>query len=162
MDSRQHRIWAHTALAWLAMVAIPTLFVTIQWQRGIARDVDIRSVWELIVTFLIVLTLPMGALAFGVYGPLAIGIDRRTAGRTTGVANALIGAALAVPALVVALVALIATDWRSIAEYGLRASLFGSTRNLQSLVLFSFVFITAGIIVGLGLRRPGTTGRGSS
>ena len=153
MGSRQHRIWVHTALAWLAMVAIPTLFVMIQWQMGIGRDVDMRSVWELIVTFLIVLTPPMGALAFGVYGPLAIGIDRRMAGRTTGITNALIGAALAVPALVVTLVALIATDWRSIAEYGLGASLSGSTRNLQSWVLFFLVFVTAGIIVGLGLRR---------
>lgn len=153
MGSRPHRIWVHAALAWLAMVAIPTLFVTIQWERGIARDPDMRSVWELIFTFVMVLTLPMGALAFGVFAPIAIGIDRRTTGRTTGLANALIGAGLAVPALLVTLIALIAMDWRSVAEYGVRASLFASARNLQSWILFSCVFVAAGIIVGLGLRR---------
>ena len=152
MDQSPHPIWRYAAVAWLALIAIPTLIVTVEWFLGIGRDSDMRTVWELIFTFVTVLTLPMGALAYFILAPLAIGIERLTKGRVPRLANVALGALLALPAFIVMSLFGWAMDWQEIGVAALRASVEHALRHPTPLLTLFADFAIGGAIVGLGIR----------
>ena len=141
-----HHVWRFTAIAWLALVAVPTAYAMMRWQMGGGRDPDMSGVGELVSTFVFFLTVPMGALAFGVFAPLAIAIDYIAKGRTTRFVNLLLGVALAVPALVIAVVV---SGWP---EHSLSDAMT-AIRHSERAPGFLAALALAGIIVGFGLRR---------
>jgi hypothetical protein len=139
MDGASHRVWRYAGLAWIVLIAGPTARAVVRWQMGVDRDVDMSGVDELIFTFLIVLAVPMAALAFGVFAPLAIGIDNLIKGRTPRLVNVLLGAALSVPALIVIVLVV-------------GSPMNGATPMAVALLAS---LLPAGMIVGLGLRHCG-------
>ena len=145
MDAEPHRIWRYAGVAWIGLIAVPTVQAVRLWYLGPGRDVDMSGVHELILTFLMVLSAPMAALAFGVFAPLAIVIDRIANGRTSRFVNLLMGAALSAPALVVTLVVV-----------GSKHDLTGilsAIRHPDRAIGLFVALPLAGIIVGLGLRH---------
>ena len=147
-----HHIWRQAALAWIALVAIPTAYAVIRWQMGLVRDPDMSGIGELIFTFVIILAAPMAALAFAVYAPLALAVDRIAKGRTRRVVNVMLGAMLAVPAVLVTMIVLGAP------RHGLAHAVSQIAWPRPALGVFA-ALPAAGMIVGLGLR---VTRRGSS
>jgi|SRR4051812_10003024 hypothetical protein len=145
MDAEPHRIWRYAGVAWIGLIAVPTLYAVRLWYVGPGRDPDMNGVHELILTFVMVLSAPMAALAFGVFAPLAIVVDRIVNARTSRFVNLLMGAALAAPALVVT-IAVVGSkhDWR-----GILTAIRHPDRAIGVLVALPL----AGIIVGLGLRH---------
>jgi hypothetical protein len=146
MDVEAHRVWRATALAWITLVAVPTGYAAIRWQMGLGRDPDMTGVSELIVFLLIVLTVPMAALAFGVLAPLAIAYDYIAKGRTPMYLNVLFGAALSAPALAVSVVAV---GWP---QHDVRQSM-SVLRHLDRAPDFVAALLLSGMIVGLGVRH---------
>src|SRR5262245_35249682 len=100
VGARKHRIWSHAALGGAAMMLIPILIASIQWQLGIDRDSDMSNVVELIFTLAMILTMPAFALAFCILAPSAVALDRLTRGRTSQLANMLLGVFLSLPLFV--------------------------------------------------------------
>ena len=144
----KHRIWPCAFLAWVALLLVPVAYEAVQWERGIGRDPDMSGVGELVGFLLFMLSLPMALLAFAVFAPLAIGIDYIAKGRTTRFVNALIGAALCAPALVVSVVA---SGWP---EHSLSDAM-AVIRDPGRAAGFVAALPVAGMIVGLGLRHRG-------
>jgi hypothetical protein len=107
-------------------------------------------------TFVTILTLPMGALAYLVFAPLAIAIDRRIGGRVSRAARVVIGGSLAVPAFVVANLFVWAMDWETTARIGIRGTVDHSLEHPAPLLVLLGAFIVAGAIVGVGLRHAST------
>ena len=145
MDAEPHSIWRYAGLAWIGLIAVPTVQAVRLWYMGPGRDPDMSGVHELILTFLMVLSAPMAALAFGVFAPLAIFIDRIANGRTSRFVNVLMGAALSAPALVVTVVVV-----------GSKHDLTGilaAIRHPDRAIGLFVALPLAGIIVGLGLRH---------
>jgi len=149
MDAKPHQVWRYAGLAWVALISVPTAYAVLRWQVGLGRDVDIHGVDELILMFLLVLSAPMAALAFGVFAPLAIVIDRIASGRTSRFVNVLIGAALSAPALVVTVVV-------GGSKHDLRGIVAAIRHPDRAIGLFVALPL-AGIIVGLGLRHRRST-----
>jgi hypothetical protein len=150
----RHRIWSHAALGGLAILCIPILIASIGWVLGIDRDVDMSSVFELIFTLLMILTTPALALAFGVLAPSAIAFDRITRGRTTRLANMLLGVSLSLP-LFVAFVfgtALFMSDDRPYVVLVLRGLSIPQRHPGVGAALLA-VFAAAGVIAALGMRH---------
>ena len=146
MDAARHRIWPYTVLAWFALVAVPTAYAAAQWQMGIGRDPDMSGVGELVLSFLFIVTLPMAALAFGVFAPLALAVDYLVNGRTSRLVNVLLGAVLSAPAL---FVTVLVTGWpeRSMEE------VMTARRHPARATGIVAATLVAGMIVGLGLRH---------
>ena len=107
--------------------------------------------WALIVTFVVVLTLPMGALAYLVFAPMAIGIERLTKRRFRRLVNVALGAWLAVPAFIVMNLFGRAMDWQEISVAALRASAAHAIGHPEPLMTLCADFAIAGAIVGLGI-----------
>ena len=147
MQVEPHRVWRYAALAWIALITIPTAYAVIGWQMGLDRDPDMSGAGELIALFLVVITVPMAALAFGVFAPLAIAYDHVVKGRTPTYVNVLFGAALSAPALVVSVVAV---GWP---QHDLRQSM-SVLRHLDRAPGFETALLVGGMIVGLGVRCP--------
>lgn len=147
MDAHGHRIWRYAGLAWIALVVVPIGYAAVRWQMGLGHDPDMTGVGELMLSMLVVILVPMAALAFGVLAPLAIGVDQLTNARTPRAVNVLIGAALSAPALVVTVVAV---GWP---EHGIRDAL-AALGHLGRAPGFGLGVLLAGIIVGFGLRYP--------
>ena len=150
MDAAPHRVWRYALLAWVALLAGPIVHAAMRWQMGVGRDADMSGVHELVLTFLIVLSVPMAALAFGVFAPLGVAIDSLTRGRTSRLVNVLLGATLSVPACIVTM---------SVVGGEMKGVL--SSANLQRAMGLFAALPLAGMIVGLGLRhrRPTEHGR---
>ena len=146
MDVEAHRVWRYAALAWITLVAVPTGYAVIRWQMGLNRDPDVTGATELIPLFLLVITVPMAALAFGGLAPLAIAYDHVAKGRSPTYLNVLVGTALAAPALVVSVVA---AGWP---QHDVRQSL-SALRHLDRADGFLMALLLGGMIVGLGVRR---------
>lgn len=146
MNAAPHRVWKYAALAWVALIAGPTVNAAIRWQMGVGRDSDMTGVHELVFTFLIVLAAPMAALAFGVFAPLAVGIDYLMRGRSSRFVNVLLGAILSVPALIVTVIV-----------GGWPGKGVPSVAGLQRALGLIAVLPVAGMIVGLGLRHRRST-----
>jgi hypothetical protein len=98
MNAPRHRVWPFAALAWMALVLVPIAYAGWEWHRGLHRDADIQHFSELAWMLAFVLTLPMAALAFGVFAPLAITVDAVLRGRAPRVVNVLLTTTLAAPA----------------------------------------------------------------
>lgn len=149
MDAEPHRIWRYAGLAWIGLIAVPTVHAVRLWYLGSGRDSDMSGVHELILMFLMVLSAPMAALAFGVFAPLAIVIDRIADGRTSRFVNILIGAALAAPALFVTVVVVGPQhDWMGV---------LAVVRHPDRAIGLFAALPLAGMIVGLGLRHRRST-----
>ena len=148
MDAKQHQVWRYSGFAWVVLLALPTAYGAVRWEMGLGRDSDMAGVHELILVFLITLAAPMAALAFGVFAPLAIAIDHIAKGRTTRSINALLGASLSAPALVVTL---LVVGWP---DHFVDAFTSGHLRRAIALIL---ALPLAGVIVGLGLRHRRAT-----
>jgi hypothetical protein len=163
MDAEGHRVWRYAALAWITLVAVPTGYAVIRWQMGLGRDPDMSGVGELIFSFLFVISFPMAALAFGVLAPLTIAYDSLAKGRAPMYLNVLVGAGLAVPALVVSV---LAVGWP---QHGLRDSV-SALRHLDRADGFAMAVLLGGMIAGLGVRYRqratthvgGASGKGQS
>jgi hypothetical protein len=139
------RVWRHAVLAWLVLIAGPTGNAAVRWQMGVGRDIDMSGVHELILAFVIVFAAPMAALAFGVFAPLAVGIEYVLQGRASRFVNALLGAALSLPAFVV-----------TVLVVGWPQQVFASAANLQRAIGFLAALPLAGMIVGLGMQHRGS------
>lgn len=121
-------------------------------------DTPTQRVWAhaAFAWFVVVMTIPMAAVAFGLFGPVATLIDRIAAGRTSRLCNLLIGAGLAIPAFLATLILQTILGWKGIVSFGVRASVENLLRHPEPVVLFTVIFVTGGAIVGLGLRHAGT------
>lgn len=146
MDAAPHRVWRYAVLAWVALITGPTGHAAIRWQMGVGRDIDMSGVHELVFMFALAFAAPMGALAFGVFAPLAVGIDYIMNGRTPRFVNLILGAALSVPALIVTV---IVGGWRM---EGIAA-----VATLQRAMGLIAALPLAGMIVGLGMRHRRST-----
>jgi hypothetical protein len=154
-----HRIWSHALAATVVMVSVPTLAATIAWYVNPSwRDIDMDGVHELILTFVMFLSLPALILSFGILAPSAIALDRVARGRTSRAANLLFGSVLAVPALAVFLIG--GAFLRSgphldaFVEGFKRPGSVAVHQPVRALVLLA-LFALAGIIVALGMRHRG-------
>ena len=137
-----HRVWRYAVLAWVVLIAGPTVHAVLRWQMGVGRDSDMSGVHELILTFLIVLAGPMAALAFGVFAPLAVSIDYISKARTSRFVNMLLGATLSVPALVLTVM---------VVGWPMNGSV--SIAGLQRAMGLFTALPLAGMAVGLGMRH---------
>ena len=147
MDVEAHRVWRYAALAWMMLVVVPTSYAVIRWQMGLGRDPDMSGVGELILLFLFVITVPMAALAFGVFAPLAIAYDYVAKGRTPIYLNVFVGAVLAAPALVVSVVAV---GWP---QHDVRQSMAALRHIDYRADGFAMALLLGGMVVGLGVRH---------
>ena len=142
MDAAPHRVWRYAVVAWAALIAGPTGHAAIRWQMGVGRDIDMSGVHELVFMFALAFAAPMAALAFGVFAPLAVGIDYLLKGRASRFVNVLLGATLSVPALIVTV---IVGGWPMTG-----APSVVSLRRAMGLIA---VLPLAGMIVALGVRH---------
>ena len=142
MHAASHRVWGYAALAWLVLIAGPTVNAAVRWQMGLGRDSDMSGVHELVLTFIIVFSVPMAALAFGVFAPLAVAIDHLLRGRTSRGVNVLLGAVLSLPAFIVIVLVV-----------GWPRPVFASAASLQRAMGLLAALPLAGMTVGLGLQH---------
>jgi hypothetical protein len=147
MNGVRHLVWPFAALAWAALVLVLIAYAGWEWQHGIHRDADIQHFSELAWMLAFVFTLPMAALAFGVFAPLAIALDTILCGRTPRAINVVLCAILAAPAL---FVTVYVTGWP---EHSVAQAL-GALRHLDRARGLVAGHVVAGAIVGLGLRHP--------
>ena len=145
MDAAPHRVWRYAVLAWVALIAGPTGHAAIRWQMGVGRDIDMSGVHELVFMFALAFATPMAALAFGVFAPLALGIDHIMNGRTPRFLNVFLGATLSVPALIVTVI---------VGGWPMKAA--PSVATLQRAMGLIAALPLAGMIVGLGVRHRST------
>ena len=131
-----HHVWRYAIVAWLALIAGPTLHAARRWQVGVGRDPDMSGVHELVFVFAIALAVPMAALVFGVFAPLAVALDCLLNGRTPRFVNVLLGASLSVPAMIVTV---------AVAGWPMRGS------SSAAMMLLAMLMV-AGVIVGFGVR----------
>ena len=124
---------------------VPIAYAGWEWHHGIHRDADHFS--ELAGFLAFVFTLPMAALAFGVFAPLAIALDRLLRGRTARAVNVLLCMMLAAPAF---FVTVYVAGWP---EHSV-AQAVGALRHLDRDRGFVLAHVFAGAIVGFGLRHP--------
>jgi hypothetical protein len=141
MDPAPHRVWRYTVPAWMILLGAPLLLAVARWQMGVDRDIDMSGVHELVFLFLIAFSAPTAVLAFGVFAPLAVGLDSIAKGRTSRFVNVLLGAALSLPVLVLTVI---------VAGWPRRGSASYAAVLIAALLL-------AGMTVGLGLRHRGST-----
>lgn len=147
MNGARHLVWPFAALAWAALVLVPLAYAGWEWQHGIHRDPDIQYFSELAWMLAFVFALPMAALAFGVFAPLAIALDALLRGHTPRAINVVLCALLAAPAL---FVTVYVAGWP---EHSVAQAL-GALRHLDRARGFVAGHVVAGAIVGLGLRHP--------
>lgn len=153
-----HRIWAHAALSWLALVFLPTTAVAIQWLRGIGRDPDMSGVHELIIFFVFVSSVPAALVAFGLLAPLAIAADRVIRGRTTRAANVMLGGVLGISAFALFVAGSAAIELaRGMTFARLSSSFQVFTHDPETAVVVA-MFVVSGMLVGPGLRHRYTVG----
>ena len=81
------------------LMLTPTLYAVTTHVLGWGRDPDVSGVPELVVFFLIVSFVPALSLSFGVMAPLALVIDRITAGRTSRPVNLVAGVVIGLAGL---------------------------------------------------------------
>lgn len=148
MDAPRHRVWPFAALAWPALVIVPIAYAAWEWHLGIHGDSDIRHFSELAWMLAFVFTLPMAALAFGVFAPLAIGVDTMLRGRTPRVVNVLLCALLGAPAL---FVTVYVAGWP---EHSVAQTIGAIRRSGKHEWGYVAGHLIAGAIIGLGLRHP--------
>jgi len=141
-----HRVWRYAVLAWVTLIAGPTGHAAIRWQMGVGRDIDISGVHELVFMFALAFAAPMAALAFGVFAPLAVGIDHIMNGRAPRFVNVILGAALSVPALIVTVM---------VAGWTMKG--VPAVATLQRAMGLIAALPLAGMIVGLGVRHSRST-----
>ena len=151
-DETGHRIWAHAALSWLALILLPTTAVAIQWMRGIGRDSDLYGVHELILFFVLISSVPAALVAFVLLAPLAIAADRAIRGRTTRAANVLLGGVLGIPAFALFVAGSAAIELAKGMTFDrLSASFRVFTHDPETAVVVA-MFVVSGMLVGPGLR----------
>ena len=153
----EHRIWSHAALAAAACVLVPTLLVTIGWYLEPARrDSDMSGVHELILFFVLTLSIPALALSFGVLAPSAIIADRLTGGRTSRRLNLLLAPVIALPMVLAAVAfgAFLRSGWdlRELADSMGRPLVVAAEQPLRAVLTLAF-FAVLGLIVALGMRH---------
>lgn len=154
MKAAHHRVWPYAAVAWATLVVIPITYHAARWQMHFGRDPDVNGVSELVSLLLFIFTVPMAALAFLVFAPLAIAADYIIRGRTSRLVNALFGAALALPAN---FVSVFVTGWPEHTFDEIMAAF----RHPERAPAIAAATLLAGTIVGLGLRhsRPAPPAR---
>ena len=140
MEAAPHRVWRYAVLAWMILLAGPIILAVVRWQMGVDRDIDMTGVHELVFMFLIAFSAPAAVLAFGMFAPLAVGLDSIAKGRTSRFVNVLLGATLSLPVL---LITVLVAGWPR----------RGSTSYAAVLVA---ALLLAGMTVGLGLRHRGS------
>lgn len=150
MSAKHDRVWFYTGVAWVALVLIPVAYAAVQWERGIDRDVDMTGVGELIGFLLFILSVPMAALAFGVFAPLGIALDVMLKGRTSRVVNVLLGAVSTGPAI---FATVWVTGWPGHSLPDVITAFRHSPDRAPQIVAATLM---AGMIVGLGLRHRGS------
>ena len=174
-DRAPHRIWPLSVLAWMALVVIPTVAVSIAWMLGIDRDSSVPNAFDLAVLFLFVLPVPAAIAVFALLAPLASATDRVLRGRAGRLTNVVLGAALGVAAYTLYFVgsALLRlptpfTPRRMIADGASLDTLYRFFTALRTPFMeapFNLVvtasFVVGGMLVGLGLRHRGETVRPS-
>ena len=152
-----HRIWAHAALSWLALVVLPTTAAAIQWQRApLARDSDMTGVGELIFFFLFVTSVPAALVAFGLLAPLAIAADRAIRGRTTRAANVLFGGVLGIPAFALFVAGSALLELAKGMPFDRLSSGFQRVTHDPETAVIVAMFVVSGMLVGPGLRHRHT------
>ena len=156
IDKPRHRIWTFAALAWVALVVLPTTVVAVRWQLGVDRDVDMSGVHELILFFILVSSLPAAIVAFALLAPLAIAVDRAIRGRTPRAVNVVLGGVLGVPAFLLFLSgsAILALSGRL--EGQTSANIWRVFHEPRTALIVA-MFVASGMLVGLGLRHHSAT-----
>ena len=160
-DAAHNRIWRFSLLAWVALVAIPTVVVSVAWMLGITTDSSVPNVFDLAILFIFMLPVPAAIVVFALLVPLAIATDRTLRGRTPRLLNITLGGALGVAAftLFFAASALLQiptpfTPRRMIAGGVSLNTLYGILAPPQTTPLLTpLAVVVSGMLVGLGLRH---------
>src|SRR5918994_5423223 len=92
-EKTPHHVWPFSLLAWVALVVIPTAFISISWLLGIRTDSSVPNVFDLL-PFALLFSVPAAFVAFALLAPLAIATDRALRGRTPRLLNIMLGGAL--------------------------------------------------------------------
>ena len=164
-DKTHHHIWAFSLLAWLALVVIPTAFVSIAWMLGISTDSSVPNVFDLIILFIFMFSVPAAFVAFALLAPLAIATDRVLRGRMPRLMNIMLGGALGLAAFTLfvagSVLLRLPTPFSPDSMIAGGASLNTLHRILtapQTTPLLA-VFVVSGLLIGLGLRHREATVR---
>ena len=166
-DETHHRIWAFSLLAWVALVVMPTAFISISWMLGgPGRDSSVPNVFDLF-PFAFFFMVPAAILVFALLVPLAIATDRTLRGRTPRLLNIALGGALGVAAFTLfflgSALLQIPTPFssrRMIADGVSLNTLYGILAAPQTAPLLTPLAVVAGgMLVGLGLRHRAASAR---
>ena len=146
---RIDRFTEHAFLAWLAMAAVLIGTFGVRYLRGTLGDPDITSLTEAMMIPLISMTVPVGAVAFGVFWPSIRAINAATRGRLGTLGLAAAGAALSLPAVLAFAVGgyLLWPSSESFVDQFAR-----NVRHPSFGYLFA-AFVVGGMTVGAGVRK---------
>jgi len=151
-----HRIWFHAAVAAVVMILGPTFAAAIGWISGSSRDPDMSGVFELIFFLTAMSLIPAAGVAFGVFAPAAIALDRILRGRTSRLTNALLGVTLGILSLAAVIIgnALLRAflDSQSFVDGVMHPLPIWASHPERAVILIA-IFAVPGAIAALGMRN---------
>ena len=142
----------------MALVVIPTAFISISWLLGIRTDSSVPNVFDLL-PFALLFSVPAAFVAFALLAPLAIATDRALRGRTPRLLNIMLGGALGLAAFTLFVAGSV---WLRLPTPFSPNSMIAGGASLDTLhriltapqtASLTALFVVSGMLVGLGLRH---------